>query len=183
VVAATLHVEGIDYDDDDLSGIVDEAARRAEALAEERGIERVLAGADRYLFIAGLGQPTDGADAAIDFAKALAAMLHEFEVDHDGVEIRPRIGIATGPVATGVLQESNLSFGAWGEPVRQALAIGALAASDEILVDASAAEVVDNDRHHLTATDDVVDLLGVPMVLFTPTARPERTEAGPDRSS
>lgn len=183
VVAATLHVEGIDYDDDDLSGIVDEAARRAQALAEERGIERVLAGADRYLFIAGLGQPTDGADAAIDFSQVLAAMLHEFEVDHDGVEIRPRIGIATGPVATGVLQESNLSFGAWGEPVRQALAIGALAASDEILVDASAADAVDNDRHHLTATDDVVDLLGVPMVLFTPGARPDRAEAGPDRSS
>lgn len=168
VVAATFHVEGIDYDDDDLSWIVDNAARRAEELAAERGLERVQAGADHYLFIAGMGRPTDGADAAIDFAQALAAMLHEFETHQDGVGIRPRIGIATGAVATGVLQESSISFGAWGEPVRQALAIGALAASDEILVDISTAEVADTDRHRLTAADDVVDLLGMPMVVFTP---------------
>ncbi|MFN3216800.1 MAG: adenylate/guanylate cyclase domain-containing protein [Acidimicrobiales bacterium] len=166
VVAATFHVEGIDDDDEELSSIVDDAARLAEALAEERDIERVLAGADRYLFIAGLGQPSDGADEAIDFAAALAAMLHGFEADHHGVEIRPRIGIATGPVATGVLQESSLSFGAWGEPVRRALAIGALAVSDEVLVDVSTAELIDTGRHRLAPTDEVIDLLGRPMVLF-----------------
>jgi class 3 adenylate cyclase len=176
VVAATFHVEGIDDDDDELSRIVDDAARLAEALAEDRDIERVLAGADRYLFIAGLGQPTDGTDDAIDFAAALAAMLHGFEADHHGVEVRPRIGIATGLVATGVLQESSLSFGAWGEPVRRALAIGALAVSDEVLVDVSTAELIDTDRHRLAPTDEVVDLLGRPMTLFAVAPEPGGTD-------
>jgi class 3 adenylate cyclase/HAMP domain-containing protein len=175
VVAATFHVEGIDNDDDELARIVDDAAGRAEALAEERTIERVLAGADRYLFIAGLGQPTDGIEEAIDFAAALAAMLHGFEADHHGVEVRPRIGIATGLVATGVLQESSLSFGAWGEPVRRALAIGALAVSDEVLVDVSTAERVDTDRYRLAPTNEVVDLLGRPMTLFAVVPEPEES--------
>ena len=55
------------------------------------------------------------------------------------------VGLSTGPVASGVLDRGSLTFGAWGEPVRRALAIAALSRADEILVDLTTAEGAEPD--------------------------------------
>ncbi|MDH3681118.1 MAG: hypothetical protein OEV40_14360 [Acidimicrobiia bacterium] len=44
-----------------------------------------------------------------------------------------------------MLDRGSLTFGAWGEPVRRALAIAALSRADEILVDLTTAEGAEPD--------------------------------------
>ena len=72
------------------------------------------------------------------------------------------IGVSTGEVATGVLARGSLTFAAWGEPVRRALAISALSLADEILVDLSTLEASTGEWVTEPA-DDVVDLDNQPI--------------------
>jgi len=67
------------------------------------------------------------------------------------------IGISTGQVATGILARGSLTFAAWGEPVRRALAISALSSADDVLVDVSTSEAASGEWSYEPA-DDVVDL-------------------------
>ena len=73
----------------------------------------------------------------------------------------------TVAVATGLLDTGSLTFGAWGEPVRRALALASLSQVDEVLIDASTAEAGTGDRWPLAPAHDVVGLDDEPMDLFT----------------
>ena len=164
---ATVISIGVEVDegleaDDELTEHLALAAEAAERLAEQRSIERIRVAANRYLFISGAGQPDDGAATALDFAVALADHL-ERGGDNIGLQMNVNAGISTGPIATGVLERGSLTFGAWGEPVRRALAINALSHRNEILVDAPTAVLVDDE---LIAVDDIVDLDDRPMELY-----------------
>jgi class 3 adenylate cyclase len=166
VVAVAVDTERSEFDaHEDLAEMLGGAARLAERLAHEHAIERIRVAADRFLFLAGAGHDDDGADVALSFVTALAAGLQELR------EANPRAlamhtGVSTGPVATGVLERGSLTFGAWGEPVRRALAISALSAPDEILVDATTVEAATQDWTFRSA-DDVVDLADEPMTVST----------------
>jgi class 3 adenylate cyclase len=101
----------------------------------------------------------------LTFVTALAGGLREFrEANQRALAIH--IGVSTGPVATGVLDRGSLTFGAWGEPVRRALAISALSATDEILVDSTTVEAA-TQGWTLRAADDIVDLADEPMSVST----------------
>ena len=67
-------------------------------------------------------------------------------------------------VATGVLDQGSLTFGAWGEPVRRALALASLATADEVLVDSTTASACARSWPFLPASD-VVALDGQAMDL------------------
>ena len=150
--------------EDEIGELLARAAEVAESSAVEHGVQRIRAGADAYLFLAGAG-PGDGSEAALDFAVALTTAIPQVSDDED-VTLAVHAGLSSGPVATGVLERGSLTFAAWGEPVRRAIAIGALAMSDEILVDATTAAAVTDDRWGMHAAADVVDLDGQPMDLF-----------------
>ena len=149
--------------DDELAEHLAAAATAAERLAAENSIDRVRVAADRYLFISGAGRTDDGAASGLAFARALADELEEGGADA-GLQLHVRTGISTGPVATGVLERGSLTFGAWGEPVRRALAINALSKRDEILVDAPTAALVDDE---MIAVAGIVDLDDEPMELYS----------------
>jgi class 3 adenylate cyclase len=70
--------------------------------------------------------PGDEADVAIEFAVALSDAIeaHAHEVE---TPLGVHIGVSSGPVATGMIERGHLTFAAWGEPIRRALVIGALA--------------------------------------------------------
>lgn len=156
VIAVTFEPNRAELDDIELADALATATTVAERLASERRIERIRVAADRSLFIAGFGPDSDGADEALDFASALTAELRSL-ADTGGLAFSLHLGISTGPVATGVLERGSLTFAAWGEPVRRALAISALSSADEILVDLSTMDAVSGDwESH--AADDVVDL-------------------------
>jgi HAMP domain-containing protein len=167
MVAVRVNVVGDNTQaaEDEIAELLGDAARVAETLAEDRGMDRIRAGADSYLFLAGAGAGDgDGADTALGFATDL---VNDVSAVSDGEEfdLSVHVGLSTGPAATGVLEQGNLTFTAWGEPVRRSLAIGAFAASDEILVDRSTADSASADRWDLRAAEDVVDLDGQPMDL------------------
>lgn len=175
VVAVAVDTDRNEFDaEEDLAEMLGGAARLAERLAHEHGVERIRVAADRSLFLAGASHDhdsDDGADAALTFVTALAAGIEELR------EANPRAialhtGVSTGPVATGVLELGSLTFGAWGEPVRRALAISALSSPDEILVDATTVEAATRSWTFRPA-DDIVDLADEPMAVSTLVLDPE----------
>ncbi len=136
VIAVAIDTDRTEIDsDDDLTEALAAASAVAERLAADARIDRVRVAADRSLFVAG-GSADDGADAALSFALALESEVRALAVEA-GLTLTLHIGVSTGEVATGVLARGSLTFAAWGEPVRRALAISALSLADEILVDLS----------------------------------------------
>ncbi|NOX29423.1 MAG: HAMP domain-containing protein, partial [Actinobacteria bacterium] len=137
-VSVDLDRESLDADDNEIVEAFASVARFAEDLAEQHSLDRIRVAADRFLFLAGSRQDSDGSDDALKFASALTRSVTDFGVTNDMAFVT-HVGLSTGKVATGVLERGSLTFGAWGEPVRRALAIGALSQDEEILVDASTA--------------------------------------------
>lgn len=166
VIAVSIEVGDHEPGDEDVAELQRGFGNDIESRAEALDIERIRTAQDRFLLLAGVDQPDDGADLALDFAAVLASRAESLaESGLIGLELH--IGLATGPVATGVLQQGSLTFTAWGEPVRQALAISALSIGNQILVDESTGASV-HDRSRLEAAEDVIALDGQPMVLFRP---------------
>ncbi len=167
VIAVSVEIadERASGDDEDAVAQLGRALETAEAMAAERGIERIRSSIDRFLFLAGVGQPGDSADEALVFASQLTTALHQLGDERD-LQLNVHVGLSSGLVGTGVLQRGNLTFAAWGEPVRRALAIGALSQADEVLIDQSTKESLTSDTN-VTAARDVVALDGQPMALFT----------------
>lgn len=175
VIAMTVTANRSELDDDEFSDALSVATSVAERCAADRGIERIRVAADRSLFVAGFGPDDDGADDALDFASNVVTELRSLG-ETAGVALTVRIGLSTGPVAAGVLTRGSLTFGAWGEPVRRALAISALSTSEEILVDMSTLDAA-SGPWSTEAADDVVDLDDQPITVRSLTTRPQPDDA------
>jgi class 3 adenylate cyclase len=152
----------------DVDEELDEQLGRINALidedAHEHGVERVRAAADRSLFVVGIGRDADGADEALAFAGDVRRHVDELAED-DAIDIGLHIGVSTGPIGVGVLRRGTMTFGAWGEPVRRALAIAALSATDDVLVDVGTYSSSITERFTLEPATDVVTLDDEPMGL------------------
>jgi class 3 adenylate cyclase len=138
----------------------------AERLAAERGLERVRAAADRHLFVAGLGDEDPCADAALAFAADLTDRVAEIARE-EGVDVRLRVGISTGLVQTGLLRLGNLSFTAWGEPVRNAMVIGTMSETGAVGVAATTARAATEGRWQLEPAPPLRDPDDQPIEVFT----------------
>ncbi len=164
VVAVTLRPSHEHEDQEHASQGLSRAAALAETVAGENRLERVRVAADRSLFLAGVGTAGAGADAAIAFTEEFRRRLAQ---DVSDVSLDLHVGLSSGTIATGVLDTGSLTFGAWGDPVRRALALAALSHVDTVLIDASTAQECASGRWPLDPAHDVVDLDGEPMELFT----------------
>jgi HAMP domain-containing protein len=163
VIAVVVDTDRDELDnDDELAEALASASAAAEHLATDGGIDRIRVAADRSLFVAG-GGADQGADTALAFALALESELRSLATAA-GLTLTVHIGVSTGEVATGVLARGSLTFAAWGEPVRRALAISALSRADEILVDLSTLEAA-ADEWMTEPADDVVDLDNQPIAV------------------
>ncbi len=116
--------------------LADRLAEEADALMERFGAERVQRSSGGQLYLTGLDQDdARSADAAAFVFAAIervAAVGAEF-----GQDLSVRAGLAAGDVATGVLGNQQLSFGAWGDPPGIAVSLASLAQPGEVLADAS----------------------------------------------
>lgn len=135
-----------------------------EQIAARFDVERIRSTPEGSLFAAGLRASGFAATDALRFVDAAADRLEvlDAETEEDGTY---RIGIATGRVASGLQPGSRLSFGIWGPPVRTALSLIGLARRNQILVDSSTAEALDDPTILTPVT--VVDLQGDPVECFT----------------
>jgi class 3 adenylate cyclase len=160
-IAVSADQEADDVIDDVLSrvsGLIDDAA-------SDHGVDRVRVAADRSLYVAGFDTGADGADIALAFVDDARRRIVGL-VEAEAIDVSMHMGLSTGPIGVGVLQRGSVTFGAWGEPVRRALAISALSQGDQTLVDASTVANLTGDGYLLEAADEVVALDGQPMGLY-----------------
>lgn len=162
-VAATVVPRYQDEDRENALEALGRAAELAEEIATETGLERIRVSADRYLFLAGIGTQDTAADAALEFASRFRDRVG---VDIADVSLDVHMGLSSGTVATGVFDTGALTFGAWGDPVRRALALASLAQADSLLIDATTAADA-AATWPLERARDIVDLDDVPMDLFS----------------
>ena len=154
-----------DHDADDrLADLLAGVGAIADRLADEHGLERVRAAADRSLFLAGMRRDASGASEALSFARDLVEEVSRTSA-REGLEVTVQIALSTGPVATGVLHSGAMTFSAWGDPVRRALAIVSLARPGEILVDESTRVEAGTSGFEFEAAAEVIGIDGQPMGL------------------
>ena len=111
-------------------------ARDLRSMADEHRVERIRIASDRQLFVAGRGAPGADVDAALAFATKAIAQVAALG-SRLGTELSGRVGLAAGPVASGVVGRRQVSFGMWGECVNTAIALGAAAQAGQIVADRS----------------------------------------------
>jgi len=131
----------------DMESVVDVSslfAGSVERLAKDTGIERVRSTPDEYVFTAGLRAEGFATDDAIRFVEGLKKLLIELQED-TSLKGEYRIGLSAGRVASGVLRGTELSFGIWGQPVRQALSLVAIAPPYKVIVDQTVADEISDE--------------------------------------
>ena len=91
----------------------------ADRCAERHGLEKVKTIGDAYLAVAGgMASAGSGGQAAILFARDLVAELVAME--ENGLALKARIGIHTGPAVGGVIGSSRLAYDYWGDTMNVA---------------------------------------------------------------
>jgi adenylate cyclase len=100
--------------------LLDQVVTEFDRLAAAHGVEKIKTTGDGYMAVAGVSQPQD------DHLKRLACMalklpdlVEQLSVTN-GVDLRIRIGIASGPVMAGVIGTDKFSYDVWGETVNLA---------------------------------------------------------------
>jgi class 3 adenylate cyclase len=89
-------------------------------LAQRQGLEKIKTIGDAYMVAGGLPDPRpDHAEAVAEMALAMRAEVVR-RTDPGGQPLQVRIGIATGPVAAGVIGTSKFSYDLWGDTVNTA---------------------------------------------------------------
>ena len=164
-ISITIDSDELDLDPEELSELVTGLSSIGDRLVSEHRLERIRVAADRALYVAGVGVDDVGARTAVDFVHSVLTAL-DGVAEATGVSAPVHIGVSTGAVATGVLSSGSLTFGAWGEPVRRALAIGAMSSSGQVLFDASTYDVLD-EPDDLEPVDGLIDLDGQSMVVYS----------------
>lgn len=147
-------------------------SRDLEAAAERVGVERVRSASDHHMFAAGLGSPDVAADAAAAFMLDVADVLSRVERE-TGVAVAHHAGLAAGAVVAGLVHPETLTYGVFGEPVRAALALAAVAGDGQVLLDPSVVEALD-DGWALEPSVGLVDLRGAELEAMLLTGRHER---------
>jgi guanylate cyclase len=126
--------------------LLDDLFSRFDGLAAAHGIEKIKTVGDAYMAVAGAPVPHPGhALAAVEFAMA---QLHEVEAWRvaNGIDLRIRVGIASGPVVGGVIGERRLLFDLWGGTVNTASRMESSGVPGRIQVAESTRELV-GDRY------------------------------------
>ena len=100
--------------------LLDRIFARWDALAAERGVEKIKTIGDAYMVAAGVPLPRDDhAEAIADMALAMGPELEHCSADA-GLQLDVRIGIDSGPVVAGVIGQSKFSYDLWGDAVNTA---------------------------------------------------------------
>jgi adenylate cyclase len=106
-------------------------------LTERRGLEKVKTIGDAYMAVAGAPVlRADHAVAAIQLARSMVEATARWRREHE-VELRIRVGLASGPVVAGVIGRRRLLFDLWGETVNLAARMESSGVPDRIQVAAS----------------------------------------------
>jgi class 3 adenylate cyclase len=91
-----------------------------DALAARHGVEKIKTIGDAYMVAGGIPLPRDDhAEAIADMALAMGREIERCAADN-GMPLRVRIGIDTGPVVAGVIGRAKFIYDLWGDTVNTA---------------------------------------------------------------
>lgn len=121
---------------------LDRIVAQFDQLAQEHGVERIKTVGATYLAAAGvLGPAPDHAVTAARFALALRRALRTLTAA-EGLPLRLRIGVATGPLVAGLTGRTRIAFDVWGDTANVAARLDTHGLPDRIQLSAATAEAV-----------------------------------------
>ena len=126
----------------------------ADSCAERHGLEKVKTIGDAYLAVAGgMASCAGDSNAAIRFARDLVARLEALEREN-GIALRVRIGVHTGPAVGGVIGSNRLAYDYWGDTMNIAARLQSVAPLNGVAV--SEATYFQTRSHQEYETQSVV---------------------------
>lgn len=138
-------------------GALDAIFTAFDALAEERGLEKIKTIGDAYMVAGGLPDPqTNHIEAIADMAISMMAVAHDTKVGGRAIELR--IGIDTGPVVAGVIGKHKFIYDLWGDTVNLASRLESQGLPGRIQVTSRVREALE-DRY-LFEPRGVIDVKG-----------------------
>jgi class 3 adenylate cyclase len=103
-------------------------------LTKHFGVERIKTVQGDYMVVAGLLDPLlHHSEVLSDFALAVREKVKEFEQSHS-VAFYVRMGMASGMVITGVLEDKKYLYDLWGDVLKTASRFESIAEKGEILI-------------------------------------------------
>jgi class 3 adenylate cyclase len=100
--------------------MLDRVFARWDELAARYGVEKIKTIGDAYMVAGGIPLPRDDhAEAIAEMALAMSDGL-EAVAEENGVALKVRIGIDTGPVVAGVIGRAKFIYDLWGDTVNTA---------------------------------------------------------------
>jgi class 3 adenylate cyclase len=102
---------------EDVVALLDDVFSAFDALADERGLEKIKTIGDAYMVAGGIPVPRD------DHCEAVVGMAIAMLRECDGLRetaVRLRVGIDTGPVVAGVIGRRKFIYDLWGDTVNTA---------------------------------------------------------------
>ena len=124
---------------DGARALLDRFVEETDALARQRGLERIRLTGDAYFAACGTVRPhIDHAARAVSFVLDVRDLVHDLGDLNRDVEGRPQVsitaGIDTGPVTVGLTGGSDLVYDAWGTTVQHAADLARMGGVDTIFV-------------------------------------------------
>lgn len=128
--------------------LLDRFVEEADALAKQRGLERIRLTGDSYIAACGTVRPhIDHAARTVGFVLDARELAHDLS-DEVGHTISVGIGVDSGPVTIGLTGGAGLVYDAWGATVQRATDLARRA-------DASSVMVSSSTRSQLPSTFDI----------------------------
>jgi class 3 adenylate cyclase len=114
-----------------------------DALSTEFGAEKIKTIGDAYMAAFGLPDPRpDHAEAAVLQARAMLKEIDRFRTP-DGVQMKLRVGIHTGPAVAGIIGQRKFSFDVWGTTVNIASRMESLGEPGRVHVSEAVARMLE----------------------------------------
>ena len=126
---------------DDARALLDRFVEEADALARQRGVERIRLTGDAYFATCGTVRPhIDHSARAVAFVLDVRDLIRD--LGDDGRVLSMSAGVDSGPVTIGLTGGSGLVYDAWGATVQRASDLARRAGPDDVLVSAAAGSLL-----------------------------------------
>jgi class 3 adenylate cyclase len=121
---------------DEARVLLDRFVEESDALAKQRGLERIRLTGDAYFATCGTVRPhIDHAARAVAFVLDVRDLVRDLGADDRVISMSA--GVDSGPVTIGLTGGSGLVYDAWGSTVQRATDLAWQAASNTVLVSAA----------------------------------------------
>lgn len=134
-------------------------------VADAYGVEPVHSTSTQLMWAAGLASGELEAEQAVAFVADSRAATASFAAAQ-GLSLASRIGLASGELVAGLVGTERLTFDAWGEPVRIATSLCAVAGSGQVLGDLQVVEAL-GDEWPIERVDGLIGLSGESLDAWT----------------